>query len=73
MGGVKRRLVKPRRGCEWEGDLAKLEKHLNENPSERTKVDGCLYVKIKCKFSHVIRKMTFLVAQSMDELGLTTL
>lgn len=63
---VEGRRDKPRRGCEWEGDLAKLEKHLNENPSERTKMDGCLYVKIKCKFCDDFFKRFFIQEHQLN-------
>ena len=39
-------------GCDWVGQLGDLERHINKNPPEDTKMNGCLYVEIKCKFCH---------------------
>lgn len=39
------------RGCEWEGELGQLEKHLNANPSPSQileQLKGCQFIEIKC-------------------------
>ena len=35
-------------GCEWTGELGKLDQHLNETPIEENQLEGCQYVEIKC-------------------------
>ena len=37
-------------GCEWVGKLRELDRHLNKNPSLGTRMNGCLYIEIKCRF-----------------------
>ena len=37
-------------GCEWMGELGRLDKHLNLKPSPGKQLDGCKYAKIECKF-----------------------
>ena len=37
-------------GCDWVGQLGDLERHLNKNPPEDTKMNGCLIIEITCKF-----------------------
>ena len=37
------------RGCEWEGELGKLDEHLNSDPlPERHQLEGCPFAVIKC-------------------------
>ena len=35
-------------GCDWQGELGELEKHLNLNPDKERQIIGCSYAKIKC-------------------------
>ena len=42
------RCVHSQSGCEWVGELGKLEEHLNENPDEQ--LNGCEFVEIKCMY-----------------------
>ena len=46
--------------CYWVGQLGDLERHLNKNPPEDTKMNGCLFVEITCKFcaNHFQRSLT---------------
>ena len=37
-------------GCEWEGQLADLERHLNLEPTTEKQLKGCQFSKIKCRF-----------------------
>ena len=37
-------------GCDWQGELGDLDKHLNENPSPEKAFKGCKYTALKCKF-----------------------
>ena len=37
-------------GCDWQGELGDLDKHLNENPSPKKAFKGCKYTALKCKF-----------------------
>ena len=38
----------PSSGCEWNGSCTKLRQHLNEQPTEKTWLEGCDFVKVKC-------------------------
>ena len=35
-------------GCQWVGELGKLENHLNSNPSQDKQLEGCQFTKVKC-------------------------
>jgi len=37
-------------GCDWKGELGEVDKHLNENPSERNLGLGCQYADISCVY-----------------------
>ena len=36
------------RGCEWEGELGKLDEHLNSDPKPQCQLEGCPFSVIKC-------------------------
>ena len=36
------------RGCEWEGDLGKLDEHLNSDPLPERQLKGCTFAVIEC-------------------------
>ena len=36
------------RGCEWMGELEKLNKHVNSNPQPKRQLEGCPFVVIEC-------------------------
>ena len=36
------------RGCEWMGELEKLNKHVNSNPQPKRQLKGCPFVVIEC-------------------------
>ena len=38
------------KGCEWQGELRDLDKHINSNPSHSTQLNGCEFAIIKCIF-----------------------
>ena len=35
-------------GCEWTGELGKLEEHLNESPDADNQLQGCEFVQLEC-------------------------
>ena len=35
-------------GCDWQGELGQLDKHLNLNPDKDKQEIGCAYTKVKC-------------------------
>ena len=35
-------------GCEWEGELGRLDEHLNSDPLPERQLKGCLFAVIKC-------------------------
>ena len=35
-------------GCEWNGELGQLDKHLNENPGLGNQLDGCEFTRVAC-------------------------
>ena len=37
-------------GCEWVGELSKLNEHLNSNPLQDTRMEGCSFIPIECTF-----------------------
>ena len=37
-------------GCDWVGDLSKLEEHLNVCPSQESRESGCAYVQVECTY-----------------------
>ena len=39
-----------RKGCKWKGKLCELEGHLNQNPSDENRLNGCNFTKIRCQF-----------------------
>ena len=41
------------KGCEWEGQLADLDRHLNLETATEKQLKGCLFSRIKCKFRAV--------------------
>ena len=40
-------------GCDWQGELRKLDKHLNSNPDKDNLSVGCAFVNIQCAFCNV--------------------
>ena len=38
------------RGCEWMGELGKLEKHLNSDPQPQRQLEGCPFAVIECLY-----------------------
>ena len=51
------------KGCEWRGELGKLDDHLNLNPQDRDKeLEGCEFTKIKCSYcSDLIKRNKLLL------------
>ena len=35
-------------GCDWQGELGQLDKHLNLNPDKDKQEIGCVYTRVKC-------------------------
>ena len=42
------------RGCDWQGELGKLDKHLNSNPDKDNLSVGCAFVNVQCAFCNVL-------------------
>ena len=38
------------KGCEWRGELGKLDDHLNLNPQDDKELEGCKFAKIECSY-----------------------
>ena len=50
------------RGCQWVGELGKVDDHLNPNPSEHDHLNGCEFVAINCPYcSKFIKRSDFQV------------
>ena len=49
IGQLRCRCSNQREGCEWEGELQELDNHLNENPTNENRLDGCKFTKIHCQ------------------------
>ena len=37
-------------GCDWQGELGQLDKHLNSNPDQDKQEIGCSYTEVKCLY-----------------------
>ena len=37
-------------GCEWRGDLGKLDEHLNQDPPPENQLNGCKFVAVECTY-----------------------
>ena len=37
-------------GCNWEGELQELDNHLNENPTNENRLDGCNFTTLCCQY-----------------------
>ena len=37
-------------GCDWQGELGKLEEHLNVNPDPKQRLAGCGHTEIECSY-----------------------
>ena len=48
--GFKVYCTKKEKGCEWKGELGKLDKHLNMNPQDEKEFEGCELAEIKCSY-----------------------
>ena len=35
-------------GCQWTGELGQLDEHLNSDPSQQKRLEGCQFVQIEC-------------------------
>ena len=42
------RCTNKKQGCQWEGELGQLDNHLNYNPLEEKRLEGCQFSKIEC-------------------------
>ena len=38
------------KGCDWKGELGKLDDHLNLNPQDDKELEGCKFAKIECSY-----------------------
>ena len=53
-------------GCQWVGELGKLDDHLSCNTSEQDQLNGCEFVQINCPYcSMLIKRSEFQVHRSM--------
>ena len=50
--GFKVYCVSKEKGCDWKGELVKLDNHLNLNPQDRddNELKGCEFAKIECSY-----------------------
>ena len=54
-------------GCRWEGQLSKLEQHLNINPTDENRQFGCLLVKIECLYCRQVFQRQFVLEHEVNE------
>ena len=50
LSGFKVSCVNQKEGCEWVGELGRLESHLNFDPVCDRLLEGCLWVKVHCSY-----------------------
>ena len=50
--GFKVYCVNKEKGCEWKGELGKLDDHLNLNPQDRDdkELEGCEFAEVECSY-----------------------
>ena len=66
LGSYKVNCPNSSEGCEWEGQLAELDRHLNLEPTTEKQLKGCQFSKIKCKF-HAVGCQVELLHKDMPE------
>ena len=54
-------------GCEWEGQLSELDRHLNLEPMTEKQLKGCLFSKIKCRFCFELFERHFINTHHSQE------
>ena len=54
-------------GCEWEGQLADLDRHLNLEPTTEKQLKGCPFSRIKCRFCFELFERHFIDAHQSRE------
>ena len=45
---IKVHCANSKHGCQWVGELGKLENHLNSNPSQNQQLEGCQFTTVQC-------------------------
>ena len=48
LGGFRVYCSNKDEGCEWEGELGDVERHLNSKPSSKRQLEGCLFEEVAC-------------------------
>ena len=54
-------------GCEWEGQLSDLDRHLNLEPTTEKQLKGCLFSTIKCRFCFKLFERRFINTHQSNE------
>ena len=54
-------------GCEWEGELSDLDRHLNLEPTTEKQLKGCLFSRIKCHFCFELFERRFIDSHQSRE------
>ena len=54
-------------GCEWVGELAELDRHLNLEPTTEKQLKGCQFSRIKCRFCFELFERHFINTHQLRE------
>ena len=54
-------------GCEWVGELSKINDHLNASPSEESRDIGCHFVQVKCSYCKDELQRRFVLEHERNE------
>ena len=57
------------RGCEWQGELGQLDKHLNSNPDKEKVLVGCAYTEVLCECCDLPYQRSYLEHHLTEECG----
>ena len=60
-------------GCEWEGQLADLDHHLNLEPTIEKQLKGCPFFRIKCRFCFELFERRFINTHPVERVPQTTI
>ena len=59
--------VQRRLGCEWEGELGELDRHLNLQPPPEKLLEGCLFSEVECTLCLQPSQRRYLQAHQSDD------
>ena len=54
-------------GCQWTGELGKLDKHLNVNPKLHEQLTGCEFARVECHHCCELYQRRYVTAHQMKE------